>query len=169
MTLSLWDFSVATYSRPGVQQACLSLQDRMGVDVNILMYCCWHGALTRDGLSTLLADLAPWQNNIVSGLRSVRRKLKLMLNDLAEFSENADDLLFRIAALELEAEKLQQAMLERHGTDLAAGSASPQTAADNLSYYFACLNKTTDASAQKALDILISAAFTISNAQKQAD
>ena len=166
MTLSLWDFSVATYNRPGVQQACLSLQDKMGVDVNILMYCCWRGALTKDGLSTLLADLAPWQNNVVSGLRSVRRTLKPMLIDLAEFSESAGDLGRKIAALELEAEKLQQAMLERHGADLVASSASSQIAADNLSCYFACLNKTPDAAAQKALDILISAAFTSSNAQK---
>ena len=36
-TASFWDFSVGTYRRPGVADACLSLQDRYGLDVNVLL------------------------------------------------------------------------------------------------------------------------------------
>ncbi len=44
MSESLWDFSVRTYRGEWVSAACLALQDERGVDVNMLLYCCWHGA-----------------------------------------------------------------------------------------------------------------------------
>ena len=40
----LWDFSVRTYRKDGVADACLSLQNDHGADVNMLLYCCWVGA-----------------------------------------------------------------------------------------------------------------------------
>jgi len=159
MTDTLWDFSVATYRRPGVQEACLALQDGMDADVNILMYCCWRGRLKREEFELLLAALAPWQYTVVRGLRSVRRALKPMLAELDEFSADAGGLRKKVAALELEAEKLQQAMLGRHAADHAAGPPSPRSAADNLACYFTCLAKAPDGEAQKALKILIGAAF----------
>ena len=42
--IPFWDFSVALYSKPGVGAACLGLQDRHEIDVNILMFCLWMGA-----------------------------------------------------------------------------------------------------------------------------
>ena len=41
-----WRFSLRTYRAPGVQEACLALQDRCGADVNLLLFCGWTG---RDG------------------------------------------------------------------------------------------------------------------------
>jgi uncharacterized protein (TIGR02444 family) len=38
-----WDFSVRTYGRPGVAEACLALQNRDGADVNMLMFAAWYG------------------------------------------------------------------------------------------------------------------------------
>ena len=36
-----WAFSLEVYGRPGVAPACLALQDRHGLDVNLLLFCCW--------------------------------------------------------------------------------------------------------------------------------
>ena len=156
---SLWNFSVETYQRPGVREACLGLQDDIGADVNILMYCCWRGRMAGEEIGALMAALAPWQLGVVSELRAVRRALKSMLADLGEFSEAAARLRKKVAALELEAEKLQQAMLARHAADHSAGPPSPQAAADNLQHYFARLAKAPNREAHKALAILIAAAF----------
>ena len=86
MTASLWEFSLETYGRPGVQSACLNLQENMGMDVNILLYCCWRGAMEAEELETLMAELAPWQRDVVGGLRTVRRLMIPMIKELSEQS-----------------------------------------------------------------------------------
>ncbi|MCG8546534.1 MAG: TIGR02444 family protein, partial [Alphaproteobacteria bacterium] len=35
---AFWNFSLRAYARPGVADACIRLQDRYGVDVNVLFY-----------------------------------------------------------------------------------------------------------------------------------
>src|SRR5262249_40267230 len=46
-TLNFWNFSLKVYGRPGVAAACIALQDGLGLDVNLLLYCCWHGRARR--------------------------------------------------------------------------------------------------------------------------
>jgi uncharacterized protein (TIGR02444 family) len=36
-----WDWSLETYSRPGVAEALLDLQDRFNLSVNMLLWCLW--------------------------------------------------------------------------------------------------------------------------------
>ena len=160
MTNTLWAFSVTTYQRPGVQEACLDLQDNMGADVNLLLYCCWCGALTKDEIDKVLAALAPWQSQVVSGLRSVRRALKLLVAEMGDLADDAGALRRKVAGLELEAEKLQQTMLEAHSAaHPAAGPPSPQTAVQNLALYIGHLESTRDGKALGALESLLGAAF----------
>ena len=42
-----WRFSLATYRKPGVADACLALQDGCGVDVNVLLFVTWLGTQGR--------------------------------------------------------------------------------------------------------------------------
>ena len=42
---AFWEFSLAFYAPEPVGAACLSLQDRRGADVNILLLCCWLATL----------------------------------------------------------------------------------------------------------------------------
>ena len=42
---SLRDFAVATYGGDGVQAACLTLQDAHGLDVNVVLFAAWAGAV----------------------------------------------------------------------------------------------------------------------------
>jgi len=74
-----WDFSLAVYNRPGVAEACLALQDRRGLDVNLLLACCWAGAAGRrleaQDISGLRGAVDEWQREVVAPLRAVRRRL----------------------------------------------------------------------------------------------
>lgn len=36
-----WEYSLAVYSKPGVAQNCLKLQDNHGLNVNLLLLCHW--------------------------------------------------------------------------------------------------------------------------------
>ena len=55
----LWRYAVPLYAKTGVAEACLELQGRHGLDVNLVLYCCWTGAeghqLTADEIAHLVA------------------------------------------------------------------------------------------------------------------
>ena len=46
---AFWKFSLAVYAAPGVPEECLAVQERYGVDVNVLLFCAWlaFGAQSR--------------------------------------------------------------------------------------------------------------------------
>ncbi|WP_104203182.1 TIGR02444 family protein [Billgrantia saliphila] len=74
----LWDFALSFYARPGVEAACLLLQDEAGVDVCELLWHCW---LHRHGLRLVeappeLAAIRRWQEEVTVPLRGLRRRLK---------------------------------------------------------------------------------------------
>ncbi|WP_042695500.1 TIGR02444 family protein [Azospirillum sp. B506] len=110
-----WDFSLAVYGRPGVPACCLALQDRRGVDVNVLLFAAWAGldcgiGLSADELLRIDGTVAGWREEVVRPLRALRRRAK------AE-----DDAFYRrMKAAELEAERVQQDRL------FAAGGFGPQ-------------------------------------------
>jgi uncharacterized protein (TIGR02444 family) len=105
-----WRFSLGFYRRPGVADACISLQEEAGVDVNLLLFLLWQGTLKRALLAAEVEEIerriAPWRDATVIPLRAVRRALKsppaLVPPATAEFFRT------RIKAVELEAERLQQ-------------------------------------------------------------
>src|SRR5262244_106072 len=68
-----WRFSLTVYARPGVTSSCLALQDRFGLDVNLLLFCCWAAArghrLDPAELAAAEAASVAWQRDIVTPLR----------------------------------------------------------------------------------------------------
>ncbi|HET6519133.1 MAG TPA: TIGR02444 family protein, partial [Geminicoccaceae bacterium] len=79
-----WTWSVEVYGRDGVAAACLELQDRHGLDVNLLLLACWlaaaHGrALDGATLARARAASGRWQAEVVRPLRAARRALKAQL------------------------------------------------------------------------------------------
>lgn len=112
---AFWRFSLAVYAAPGVMPACLELQDRFGLDVNLLLFCCWAGAargvaLSEPDIAEATAAAQEWRESVVAPLRTLRRRMKTMA---AMHDPAAATLRNRIAALELDAEQIQQAMLFR--------------------------------------------------------
>jgi uncharacterized protein (TIGR02444 family) len=108
----LWGFACALYAKPGVANACLTLQDAHGADVPLLLAALWHGA---DGRGTLSAAhtrrwkaiARAWRTQIVGPLRQARRALKPLAQT------GATKLYADVKRAELGAEKLLLEALER--------------------------------------------------------
>jgi uncharacterized protein (TIGR02444 family) len=106
----LWEFSLDFYARPGVSAALIELQDRAGLDVNLILFALWHGLSGRGRLDDerlAVADQAARaiQTEIVMPLRALRRRLRTDLDaDIQRLRE-------AIKALERGAEKIAQARL----------------------------------------------------------
>lgn len=115
----LWHFSLAFYARPGIAPACLVLQDRHGLDVNLALYCCWlglsgRGRLDAARLAAADAAIASWRRAVIEPLRAARRGLK----QAASVDTDSTALRERVKAIELEAERICQ----RHLAALAPPS-----------------------------------------------
>lgn len=112
MSSDLWSFSLTTYARPGIEDACLTLQSA-GVNVCLLLCGLWlgeRGVTCNAQRLQLLRDIAgPWDADVVQPLRALRMQWK------AAASEDAglDDLREQVKALEMEAERHLLLRLER--------------------------------------------------------
>src|ERR1019366_269571 len=101
-SLSFWTFSLQTYAKPSVAQTCLDLQDRLGIDVNVLLFMLWCAHYGRRLSAQNIA-------NVVYPLRLVRNALKYPLPNWS--SQGTESLRERVKAAELEAERLQQEVM----------------------------------------------------------
>ena len=111
MCADLWSFALSTYARPGVEAACLRLQEH-GADVCLLLCGAWleqRGvAQTPERLQTLKRIAEPWQSQVIEPLRQVRVQWRAM----AQQDEALEGLRERVKALELDAERQLLARLE---------------------------------------------------------
>lgn len=121
MPSDLWDFAQRLYGRPGVEHACLQLQEA-GADVCLLLCGAW---LQRAGvtctptrLSQLQAIAQPWQTEVISPLRQLRQNWRTAAQQQAPLAALRE----RLKGLELDAE--QQLLLALHACahDWAADS-----------------------------------------------
>jgi len=108
-----WRFSSELYGEAEVAAVCLDLQDRLGADVNLLLYALWAGtlgvSLTSVDLERLDQTIAPWRGEIVEPLRALRRRLKHAVGPLEAGALR--EIRARVAETELMAERLCQAAL----------------------------------------------------------
>ena len=118
MGTPFWDFSIAVYSAEGVQEECLALQDRFGLDVNLVLLCAYLGAvhgvaLTEGDVVSARQEVGLWQEQIVRPLRAVRQTLKTIALQNADATNAAAQLRTQVKTAELESERIEQMMLER--------------------------------------------------------
>jgi len=112
-----WEFSLTVYGAPGVQEECLHLQERYGVDVNVLLFCAYvgavHGArLQESDVRAAAAALGDWNQTVVSNLRVARRALKPFATGASASGAAAEALRNLVKTAELEAERIEQKTLE---------------------------------------------------------
>ncbi len=145
-----WAFSLDLYAHPDVAAACLRLQDERGLDVNLLLLCCWlarsgRGRLSEGDLAAAEARAAPWRRDIIEPLRAVRRALKTMPDAAPLYAESKK--------LELHAEREEQkVIIPGKLRNRAAAAGAEADLAANLHLYLARRGHSTDAA-----DDLISA------------
>lgn len=135
---TFWAFSLALYGKPGVAPALIGLQDRLGLDVNMLLYCCWVGAdgrqLSRDDLKAVEAVADPWQSEVVRPLRSLRRRLKGGFGAMPV--DRVESFRKRVSELEIEGEHIaQSAMAQAPRGEHQAGAAATAAVCANLQAY----------------------------------
>ncbi len=112
-----WHFSQSIYAAAGVEEECLQLQDKFGIDVNLLLFSAFvgvvHGALLpTEELSNASATIAQWQETVVRPLRTIRRALKQAELPHPAVALAVDGLRESVKSVELEAERIEQMALE---------------------------------------------------------
>lgn len=155
-----WQFSLIFYKQREVTDACLTLQDRHGLDVNLLLFCIWSahggpGRLSAEDLRECRSLVAGWQAERVQPVRALRRApAPAVPEDLGEYFHQ------RLLALELEAERVEQELLYRwaRGRSRAVQLDSGAEAARNLVAYLALESVSTEAAAGPLRQLLGAAA-----------
>jgi uncharacterized protein (TIGR02444 family) len=129
---SLWEFALALYSSPGVEETVLSLQDEAGVNVNILLWSCWLESrgirMNPATLAQAQAVISDWEAQVVSPLRRLRRKLK----PLAAEDDLGGELRNHIKDAELLAERRCLELL--NAVDLSGASRDPAPGENAFAY-----------------------------------
>ena len=155
-----WDFSVAAYGRDGTAPACLALQDLKGLDVNLLLFCCWAGVYGRELQSSeiegLISAVKPWRTEVVEPLRKLRRQLRS--GDAGRSASEA--LIAQAKSAELEAEAVVQRVLFET-LPLESGEASAIAAAKNLKAYAGLLEVQCDSAVTADLAAVLRGAFPL--------
>ena len=124
-----WRFSLRVYAAPEVADECLALQDKFGIDVNLLLFCAWLAVergitLSADDLRDCDRATSEWHDRAVRTLRAARRAMKGLAG--------AEDMRAQVKTLELTAERLEQERLYSFAMQHwpARGSAAPREALD---------------------------------------
>lgn len=127
MHSELWNHALALYGRPGVENACLTLQ-ALGGDVCLLLCGTWLQArrVAPDArrVEALRQLAGPWQQEVVTPLRTLRQAWRAQ----AQGDPHLAALREQVKGLELEAERTLLARLQMCA---AKWSASPDGHADD--------------------------------------
>lgn len=161
-----WDYAIGLYAEADVARSCLALQERHGVDVNLVLFCLWcaasgRGALSKTEMDRALAAVGPWHGEVVRHLRSLRKHLKGGFDTAPAALVEA--LRRAVAATEIDAEHIEQLMLSalpaRPADDTVGPASRARVAATNLAAYLARLDvEPAEADRADAL-VLLAAAF----------
>lgn len=158
----LWDFTISVYGREGVSGACIALQDRRGLDVDMILMCGWLGASGRghtnaQELETAWKAISAWQAEIVGTLRAVRRRIKEGYPQAPEAAATAVGK--AVLKQEIEAERVAQIMLEatidRAGRPGAAPAEQAADTAANLALYLKSRGVVADDEDRKSLATIL--------------
>ncbi|MBU1346369.1 MAG: TIGR02444 family protein [Alphaproteobacteria bacterium] len=131
MSDNFWDWALKAYAAPGVQEACLQLQDAQGCNVPLMLWSAWMATTGRplddDTIEAGCDTARAWDGVAVAPLRLIRRTLKGPIPDIDDAAREA--LRQQIKAVELAAERSLMADLE----DLSGAPAdTPAPALDGL-------------------------------------
>lgn len=163
--VTLRQFALAVHEADGVATACVSLQDELGLDVNILLLAAYLGAVRRAILTPAALDSAraltdDWRRDVVYPLRLVRRGLKS--GPAPAPSTQTAELRSQVAKAELAAEMIELDVLGGFADDLrtapAAGGPVERAAAAMDVVVRGYHSGSLGGDARRALDVVAAAA-----------
>jgi uncharacterized protein (TIGR02444 family) len=145
-THPFWDYALPLHESKGVGEAVIAMQDRHGVNVNVVLLSCWVGAsgrgrLGEEGVRKAIEAAEVWNRDVVQQLRQVRRVMRPGIPPIDK--SVSDALRRRILEVEIDCERAEIVMLGQ-AFDRAAqeGVSSRERAEDvaaNLRDYFRVL------------------------------
>ncbi|MBB4862112.1 uncharacterized protein (TIGR02444 family) [Pseudomonas nitritireducens] len=122
MSDDVWSYALQLYARPGIEAACLSLQEG-GADVCVLLASAWLGragvAFSPARSSMLESTAKEWRKEVIVPLRSLRQHWR----DSAQQDAQLAVLREQVKQLELAAEKVLLGRLEAVAQDWPRGEA----------------------------------------------
>ncbi|WP_371232465.1 TIGR02444 family protein [Pseudomonas sp. QE6] len=122
MSDDVWSYALKLYARPGVEPACLALQEA-GADVCLALAAAWLGsagvAFSQARMDALDSVAQDWREDVIVPLRSLRQRWR----EAAKQDTELAPLRERIKQLELEAEKVLLERLESVAKDWPRGNA----------------------------------------------
>ena len=152
-----WDFSLAVYGRAGFAQAAIALQDELGLDVNMILFCGWAASqgrrLSHYDLVAIDAKVAAWQHDIVHPLREIRRRLRQKNEAIP--AELGDALKKRVQTVEIDAEHVEQLVLGASLPPRASGSDPLRDTAGNIALYIDFVTSVRPAGCADHLKVLL--------------
>jgi uncharacterized protein (TIGR02444 family) len=141
-----WDFALPLHETKGVGEAVIAMQDRHGVNVNVMLLSCWIGAsgrgrLGEEGAKKAIEAARIWNRDVVQQLRAVRRVMRPGIPPIDKAISDA--LRRRILEIEIDCERAEIVMLGQ-ALDRAVGEgttaqARAEDVAANLRDYFRAL------------------------------
>lgn len=161
-----WDYSVSLYGKPDVADSCIFLQDKYGLDVNLLLLCLWFAASGRGSLDAIEIDdcirrTSDWREQVIEPLRSIRRACRDRPLGVPEFLLEVFTPLMR--DIELDAEHVEQLVLadtfRDRPADTIAESVRANDAEQNLLNYVARAGTARDRRLDDCLHKILRAAF----------
>ncbi|WP_425416948.1 TIGR02444 family protein [Oricola indica] len=113
ISFAFWEFSIQRYSRVGVAPICLTLQDEVGLDVNIVLFLLWVGHQGRKisgdtAIEKIHSAVGRWHREHVVPLRTVRHAMKGCSHPDPQQVEAVRQ---KLKSVEIEVERLEQAIL----------------------------------------------------------
>lgn len=168
-----WDFATRLYARGGAKDACLELQDRHGLDVNVVLFCCWvassgRGTFRNGELEHALACVAQWRERVTGVLRTLRNDLKDGMPPAPK--PLSDDLRRVIVESELHAEHIAVLILHQSVERAGTGTFDPVQQLDdsvaNLLRYFTHAGAGTEKNEIQLMVEVLAAAFPEESRQR---
>lgn len=157
MTEDFWNWSLRAYAHPGVEKLLLALQDKHGLDINLLLWCLWCADRFEAPPEIVVrkaADIVKrWSTEVTTPLRSVRRALKEPPRQAP--SPETATLRDRVKEIELSAEKIGQEMLEALAGAMLTPAASRNGVAAKARRMLAAYVRLTDAARSPGFSVTL--------------
>lgn len=148
-----WQFSIELYQHNEVQSLLLNLQDEVGLNVNLALFCAFldsqHVYLTQNQLNQLLNAISKFNQTYTTQLRQLRMSVKSHSDSFNNYKELRQHLL----NAELELEKHEQHLLIEQANQFNQFSANAHSNLQLYQSYISVQNKQKANSLQKLSDL----------------
>jgi len=92
-------FATELYEQPKAKEILRDMQQRLGLNPNLIMFCCWvanngQKQISKNEMHHIITVILPWHEYIVLNLRKTRKKLStnnLFLDKLIEIETKANN------------------------------------------------------------------------------